>query len=195
MPRVTALRSEKAGRRVAVQLDDAPWRTLPLEVVMRAGLRVGEELDRLRARAVRRELRRHEALAVSTRALRHRDLSTQALERRLEQRAVGSAERAEAVETLKRAGVLDDRRFARSRAAALAGRGYGDAAIRFDLERHGVAAELVEEAVAELDPEEARARRVAAAAGGGTRAARVLARRGFGADAIEAVAGDVAEMG
>ena len=194
MPQVTALRSERAGR-VAVQLDDAPWRTLPLEVVMRAGLRIGQELDRPRARAVRRELRRHEALAVSNRALRHRDLSTRSLERRLEQRAVGPAERAEAVETLKRAGVLDDRRFARSRATALAGRGYGDAAIRFDLERHGLAGELVEDAVADLDPEEARARRVAAAAGGGARAARVLARRGFGADAIEAAAGDVAEMG
>src|SRR5919201_3251750 len=195
MPRVTALRSEKAGQRVAVQLDDAPWRTLPLEVVTRAGLRVGEELDRSRARAVRRELRRHEALAVSTRALRHRDLSARALERRLEQRAVGPAERAEALETLTRAGLVDDRRFARSRAAALAGRGYGDAAIRFDLKRHGVVAELVEETVAELDPEEARARRVAAAAGGGARAARVLARRGFGTDAIEAAVGDVAEMG
>jgi SOS response regulatory protein OraA/RecX len=194
MPRITALRNENAGR-VAVQLDAAPWRTLPLEVVVRAGLRVGEELDRPRARVVRRELRRHEALAVSTRTLRYRDLSTRSLERRLEQRAVGPAERVEAVETLKRAGVLDDRRFARSRAAALAGRGYGDAAIRFDLERHGVTSELVEDAVAELDSEEARARRVAAAAGSGARAARVLARRGFGADAIEAAAGDVAEMG
>src|SRR5919108_2233585 len=101
MPRVAALRSEKAAR-VAVQLDDAPWRTLPLEVVMRAGLRVGEELDRPLARAVRRELRRHEALAVSARALRHRDLSARSLERRLERRAVGSAERAEAGETPKR---------------------------------------------------------------------------------------------
>src|ERR671922_1291561 len=113
MPRVTAFRSERAGQ-VAVQLDDAPWRTLPLEVVIRAGLRVGEELDRSRARTVRRELRRHEALAVSTRALRHRDLSARWLERRLEQRAVAPAERAEAVQTLKRAGGLDDRRFARS---------------------------------------------------------------------------------
>ena len=104
---------------------------------MRAGLRVGGELDRPCARVLRRELRRHEALAVSTRALRHRDLSTRNLERRLEQREIGPAGRAEAVETLQRAGVLDDRRFARSRAAALAGRGYGDAAIRFDLERHG----------------------------------------------------------
>ena len=162
---------------------------------MRAGLRVGVELDRPRARAVRRELRRHEALAVSSRALRHRDLSVRALERRLEQRAVAPAERTEALETLKRAGVLDDRRFACSRASVLACRGYGDAAIRFDLERHGVAAELVDAAVSELEPEEVRAARVAAAAGGGARAARVLARRGFGGDAIEAAAGDVAEKG
>jgi len=159
---------------------------------MRAGLRVGGELDRPCARVLRRELRRHDALAVSTQALRHRDLSTRALERRLEQREIGPAERAEAVETLKRAGVLDDRRFAASRAAALAGRGYGDAAIRFDLERHGVRRELVEAAVSELEPEEARAAPIAASAGGGVRAARLLARRGFGSDAIEAAVGDVA---
>ena len=193
VPRVTALRSERG--RVAVALDDAPWRTLPLEVVLRAGLRVGDELDRPRARTLRRELRRHEALAVSTRALRHRDLSARALERRLEQREVSPTGRAEALETLRRAGILDDRRFARSRARALAGRGYGDAAIRFDLERQGVAGEIVDAVLSELDPEEARAARVAAAAGGGARAARVLARRGFGPDAIEAAAGDVAEMG
>src|SRR5947208_777046 len=162
---------------------------------MRAGLRVGGELDRPCARTIRRELRRHEALAVSTRALRHRDLSARGLERRLERRDVAPAERAETVETLKRAGVLDDRRFARSRAAALAGRGYGDAAIRFDLERHGVGRDLVEAAVSELEPELARAAPVAASAGGGVRAARVLARRGFGADAIEATVGDVAEPG
>src|ERR671928_824201 len=165
MPRVTALRSERAGR-VAVQLDGAPWRTLPLEAVMRAGLRVGEELDRPRARALRRELRRHEALAVSTRALRHRDLSTRSLERRLEQRAVPPAERMRAVETLTRAGLLDDARFARGRARALAARGYGDAAIRFDLERQGVEAEVAADALAGVEPERERALRLAASAGG-----------------------------
>lgn len=194
MPRVTALRSQRAGR-VAVELDGVRWRMLPLEVVVRAGLQVGGDLDRPRARDLRRELRRHEALTASARALRHRDLSTRALERRLERRSIPPAERGEAVETLKRAGVLDDRRFARGRATALAGRGYGDAAIRFDLERHGVTAELTIAVLAELDPEPVRAARVAAAAGGGPRAARVLARRGFGEEAIEAVAGDVAEPG
>jgi len=44
----------------------------------------------------------------------------------------------------------------------------------------------------ELEPERDRAVRVAAAAGGAARAARVLARRGFGEDAIEAAVGHVA---
>src|SRR5205823_1389860 len=82
-----------------VELDGAAWRVLPLEVVGRAALRVGGELDRARARAVRRELRRHEALATSASALRRRDLSTRRLEQRLERRAIPPAERARAVET------------------------------------------------------------------------------------------------
>jgi len=193
VPRITALRGER-GDRVAVELDGAAWRVLPLEVVARAALRVGGELDRTQARAVRRELRRHEALAASASALRHRDLSTRRLEQRLEHRAVPPAERARAVETLTRTGLLDDARFARGRARALAARGYGDAAIRFDLERQGVEAEVVAETLAELEPERERALRLAASAGGAARAARLLARRGFGEDAIEAVAG-VAENG
>jgi SOS response regulatory protein OraA/RecX len=193
VPRITALRGER-GDRVAVELDGAAWRVLPLEVVGRAALRVGGELDRARARAVRRELRRREALAASAGALRHRDLSTRRLEQRLERSAVPPAERARAVETLTRAGLLDDARFARGRARALAARGYGDAAIRFDLERQGVDALLAAEALAELEPERDRALRVAASGGGAARTARLLARRGFGEDAIEAAAG-VAENG
>jgi len=193
LPRITALRGEREDR-VAVELDGAAWRVLPLEVVARAALRVDAELDRARARTVRRELRRHEALAASAGALRHRDLSTERLEQRLERRAVPPAERARAVETLTRAGLLDDGRFARSRARALAARGYGDAAIRFDLERQGVDAEIAAEALAELEPERDRALRLAATAGGAARAARLLARRGFGEEAIEAAA-SVAENG
>ena len=61
-----------------------------------------------------------------------------------------------------RAGVVDDERLARSRAAALAARGYGDAAIEFDLKRQGLPAEIVELVLAELEPERERAARVVA---------------------------------
>ncbi|HEY2935673.1 MAG TPA: RecX family transcriptional regulator [Gaiellaceae bacterium] len=186
MPRVTALRALRPGR-VAVELDGALWRTLPLEVVVRAGLRVDEGLDRPRLRLLRRELRRHETLAAAGRALRNRDHSARELDRKLEQRGASAAERLGALETLERAGLVDDERFAARRAQALADRGWGDAAIRVDLEGRDVATELVEQALSTLEPERERAAALAERRGGGVRAARWLAARGFDADALEGV--------
>lgn len=189
MPTVTALRPDRRGR-FRVELDGGSWRTLPTEVVARAGLAEGLELDRPRLRRLRRELRRGEALAHAVRALRSRDLSERALAARLERAGFAAPERSEAIETLTRVGFVDDARFARNRATALAERDAGDAAIRLDLERQGLSQELAEEALAELAPELERAERIAAALGGGLRAARTLARKGFREESIEAVVPD-----
>jgi SOS response regulatory protein OraA/RecX len=184
---ITALRAARPGR-VAVELDGAVWRTLPVEAVLRAGLTAGRVLDRPRARLLRRELRRMEALAAAGRALRGRDLAAAELAERLERAGVAPAPRAETLAVLDRAGLVDDRRFAIDRALALAQRGYGDAWIRWDLERRGVATELVEHAVAALDDERARLELIIGERGGGPSLARRLARRGFGEDAVEAAA-------
>jgi SOS response regulatory protein OraA/RecX len=183
---VTALRARGPGR-VAVELDGAPWRVLPLDVVARVGLAVGERLDRPRLRALRRELRRHEALTVAAGALRHRDLSRRALEARLAGRSVAPAERVRALQVLDRAGIVDDARFGEARAGALAERGWGDAAIRADLERQALSDDLIHSALAALVPEAERARALVVRRGGGLATARWLARKGFGDDAIEAV--------
>lgn len=188
MPKITGLRDEGRGR-VGVELDGAPWRTLPLVAVVRAGLRMGRELDRGRARLLRRELRRSAALATAGRALRRRDLPERAVERRLERAGVAPAVRAEALATLARAGLVDDERFAFGRAAALAERGRGDAAIVWELEREGVPPEIAERAIASLDPERERARRVAERRGRTAATFRLLARSGFGEDAIEHAGG------
>jgi SOS response regulatory protein OraA/RecX len=178
---------------VLVELDGTPWRTVPLEVAARAGLSAGLELDRERIRALRRELRRGEALAGGARALSHRDRSEQGLRRALERKGVAERECDETVTTLRRLGALDDERFAQARAAVLAERGWGDAAIASMLEREGVGAETALQAVAELTPERDRAGRLAASRGGGIRTARWLARRGFEADAIEVAVPEIAE--
>ncbi|HVN61251.1 MAG TPA: RecX family transcriptional regulator [Gaiellaceae bacterium] len=184
MVEVTALRSRRPGR-VAVELDGAPWRVLPSDVAVTAGLAVGERLDRARLRDLRRELRRHEALAAAAGTLRHRDLSSRALEARLARRSVRPPERAEALQILERAGVVDDTRFGAGRARALAERGWGDAAIRDDLERQAVPDELIGPALEALAPETDRARALVLRRGGGQATARWLARKGFGEDAIE----------
>ncbi len=188
MPTVTALRLQTRDR-VRVELDGELWRVVPAEVVVRSGFAVGRELDRPALRQFRRELRRSQALAAAGRALRHRDLSQRRLEERLERAAVAPAIRTEALEALSRAGLLDDERAARSRAEALATRGYGDAAIRHDLERQGIDSELGRRSVDALTPEAERARAVIARRGGGLCGARALARKGFGEEAIETALG------
>jgi SOS response regulatory protein OraA/RecX len=188
-PRVTAL-YEEAGGRVRVELDDRPWRTLPVDVVARAGLARGCELDRPRALLVRRELRRSEALTRAARALRRRDLPERALETRLRRAGFREDEREAALGTLTRAGLVDDTRFAHMRAASLAERGRGDAAIRWDLEHQGVAPEVVGSALEALAPERDRALALAARHGANAATARMLARRGFGEEAVEAACAD-----
>ena len=188
MPTVTALRGEPRGR-VRVDLDGEPWRTLPAEAVVRAGLAVGGVLDRPTARTLRRELRRAEALTRATRALRSGDLPGRALDARLERAGFAEHERDAAVGTLTRAGLVDDSRYAHSRAAALAERGRGDAAILWELERRGVASDVAAAALAALAPEAERARALAERLGRSPATARLLARRGFGAEAVESALG------
>jgi SOS response regulatory protein OraA/RecX len=188
MPTVTALRGDKRGR-VAVELDGAPWRVLPVDVVVRAALSEGRTLDRPALRELRRELRRAEALQVAGRALRHRDLSRRRLAERLDQAAVAPAAAVESLAALEGAGLVDDCRVADGRAQSLAARGYGDAAIRHRLLAEGLADDVVSEALSALDPEAERARPLIDRRGTGPRTARYLAGRGFGEEAVEAALG------
>ena len=126
------------------------------------------------------------ALAVATRALARRDFSERGLRERLRRAGVTAAEAEDALEALLQAGLVNDGRFALSRAQSLADRGKGNAAIRYDLEQQGLAAEEVEAALASLEPERERAERVIERRGGGPATARLLAGRGFAEEAVEA---------
>jgi SOS response regulatory protein OraA/RecX len=187
-PRVSALLARPRGR-VEVALEGELWRTLPVEAVLAAGLDVGVELDRARARRVRRELVQHEAMAKAARALARRDLSAKELAGRLSRAEIAPAARSEALERLARAGAIDDDRVATRRAALLAERGSGDALIRHDLTGRGIAVELVEAAVGALEPESSRAERIVERQGPSLRTARLLARKGFSEDSIEGTCG------
>jgi len=154
-----------------------------VEAVVRAGLSVGRPLDRETARALARELRRSRALTRATRALAARDRSRRALDERLARAGTPEAAREQALAALEGAGLVDDARVARSRARVLADRGYGDAAIKADLEREAVSAEEVEAALAALEPERERAKRQLSGAAD-ARALRRLAARGFDPETI-----------
>jgi SOS response regulatory protein OraA/RecX len=186
-PIVTGLRERKRGR-VAVELDGRPWRVLPTDAVVRAGLMVGRELDRPTARELGREVRRAKALAAATRTLATSDRSRRALGQRLIRAGHSAAAREDAIATLERAGLVDDARVAVTRAQLLARRGYGDAAIRADLRRRSLSSEVVADAVAGLEPELARARPLLKGQGLTPSLLRRLAGRGFSRDTLDELA-------
>ena len=189
MPTVTALRAR--GGRVAVELDGCAWRVVPLEAVVDAGLAVGHALEREQARALGRALRRQRAEAVALRALARRERSRSELERRLVQAGVREQDRRETLERASRAGLLDDARFAEARARALAAGGAGDRLVLDDLLRSGVAEPTARAAVAGLEPESARVRRIVEARGGSPKTLRYLASRGFAEESVDTLVADL----
>jgi len=184
---VTALR-ERPRDRVEVHLDQRPWRIVPADAVVRAGLVVGRTLDRETARALARELRRSRALSDAVRVLRHRDVSRRRLDERLARRGARPEARADALATLEHAGLVDDARVAAMRAQTLADRGYGDAAIRFALEEEQLPPEAVEAGLAALEPERERVKTLLRDPSD-LKTLRRLAARGFAVETLEDVAG------
>ena len=189
MPTVTALRAARGT--VAVELDGAPWRTLPAAAVLEAGLAVGTELHRQRARALARAVRRERAERLALRALARRDRSRASLEARLAGVGVAPSDRADVLTRAERSGLVDDVRFASARARQLAERGAGDLLVLADLERHGVDEQVARDAVAALDAEADRVARVVARRGTSPQTLRYLASRGFAEEALEGLVADI----
>ena len=185
---ISALR-ERPRDRVEVELDGERWRTVPADVVVRAGLAVGQVLDRATAGVLAHELRKARAVKAATRALAARDRSCASLDERLARAGIPSGARAEALDDLQRVGLVDDARLARATAEALAARGYGDVAIKARLTREGVSAELARAALGALAPERDRVRALFERDGGSPRTLRRLAARGFDRDTLAELAG------
>jgi regulatory protein len=123
-------------------------------------------------------------------ALARRDLTAEELESRLARAGFDPDACTDPIARARNAGYLDDARVAAERAPRLAERGASDAAIRVELLRRGVPEEAVETALASLMPEAERAGRLARKLGGGPRAARALARKGYPTDVVAQVLGE-----
>ena len=118
--------------------------------------------------------------------LRRADRSVREIDERLARAGVDDERRAETLKTLSRLGYVDDARVALRRAAALSGRGYGDAAIRADLVRRGISGDDIAAALDALESERERAAAFVARDGASPAIARRLAAKGFAAETIEA---------
>ena len=192
VPVVTALRARGPGR-VAVELDGAPWRVVPLEAVYGAGLVVGGTLDRPTARDARPRAaaaRRAGRGAAGAAGARPHGCVARAAARRDEARPRPSGE----TRSRRRNGPASSTTGASrcERAEQLAARGSGDLLIGDDLERQGVPPELVQLAIAALEPEADRAGTIVEARGSSPKTARYLASRGFSEAALESIIANLA---
>jgi regulatory protein len=129
---------------------------------------------------------RSTALEAAAKALARRDRSAADLTAYLERHGTATEEAATAVERLRAAGYVNDARYATTRAEVLAERGYGDEAVRFELERDGLGADEIEAALATLVPERDRALELVRRAKSPLTGIRRLAAKGFAADSLEA---------
>ena len=131
-----------------------------------------------------------QARELALRALSHRDRSRRELELRLERAGIPAEERDEALDELAAAGLQSDARFAEARARGLAAKNGSDSLIRNDLRRHGIDREEIAEILEGLEGEAERAARIFERRGGGDRALRYLAGKGFSRDSLEPLIDD-----
>jgi regulatory protein len=154
--------------------------------------------------AVRASRGQTSAHAAAIALLARRDFACAELRARLLSRGFQAAEVAVAIDELAAAGTLDDARYAQHYVAYHAGRGQGPLRIVAELRRRGLAADLIESALAAGPDWSALARKVCRAKFGPeppdtwalrARRARFLQYRGFSSDHIRAATGAEPETG
>ncbi|HZU78038.1 MAG TPA: regulatory protein RecX [Dehalococcoidia bacterium] len=195
MPRITSIEPQKRGGRVTIFADGVPWIAAAEAAVLECGLRRGDQATpELRERLEELDAR-HRAHEAALLLLSYRQRSEDELRQRLRRKAIPEGAVEDAIERLRRAGLIDDAGFARawveSRTSGPVG--FGRRRIQAELRRKGVAAEVVAQALGEQDEDE---RALAAALARAPtlrgleyndfrrRLAGFLQRRGFGYEAI-----------
>lgn len=196
MPVITALEvSQRDRERVKLYLDDEFVMSLPhLEA---AKLAIGQLLSRQEIEALTDSDAEQPAFDRALRFLSYRPRSTEEVRRNLRQHKVDDSLIAPVLQRLERLGYLDDVGFAnfwlenRSRFKPM-----GPRALRYELRSKGIADDIVDTLLAEINVEDAAYRAAAERANRFRRTTRqafrqklygLLRRRGFEADAIRDV--------
>ena len=201
--RITALEPRRRSPDIIeVRLEGAPRLVLPAEVVLGAGLRVGDEIDAAQLAALQEREREAQARQAALNLLAYRPRSAAELLQRLREKGHAEADARAAVERMDALGLIDDTRFAESYVRdRVRLRPHGKRRLQQELRRKGVDPEtagevigevLEGEGVSELDLARRAAAKWRPRSGEEPAAARrrllgFLARRGFGGDAVAAV--------
>jgi regulatory protein len=173
--------------RILIFLEDGSVLRATEAELLRFSLRAGDDLTGETLEALRASAGNSGARAEAAALIGRRAMSRFDLEKKLRDRGAAADEARYAAEWLESIGALCDADYASMLVRHYAQSGYGPARYRQELQRHGIARELWEDAIgAAPEPSEVIERYLAGRFGGGVpdaqelrRAAGVLARRGF----------------
>lgn len=146
---------QKDPDRASVFLDDAFAFGLAVDLVVEAGLRKGVHLTADQQRDLLTRQERHAAKASALGGLAHRARTAHEVRQALLDKGFAEPVAEDTVADLERLGLVDDAAYARAFVRGrFAGRGYGPARLRQDLQRKGVDRATIDVALAELEEAE-----------------------------------------
>lgn len=165
MPVITAIRAQRRRTdRCNLFVDDAFWRSAPLDLVIERGLKVGSELDEAEMGEIDALCQRQWYLESAYRALAMRSRTTRELGQRLRQRGAGDEDVSFCLNRCAELGLLDDREAGIDMARSLRARGLARSMARGRLRAAGLGDEDITAALeSEYDASDAQIARDAAA--------------------------------
>ncbi len=140
---------------IRVMVGGRPAWTVPADVIAALGLVAGASLPPGAVPRLDLAADEEAAFRSALRALERRAHGSMELSRKLERKGHAAEATEGAIARLQRLGLLDDAAFATAFVAARARRGRGPARLRHDLARLGISSDVVREAVASLEEEDA----------------------------------------
>jgi len=203
--KITAIEPQKRRqKRRSVFVDGEFFAGVGEEVVLALGLHVGQQVDAKRLEEMLRSEELRTAREDALKLLGYRSRSANELERRLKKKGYEDEIVRDVLASLTRVDLLSDERFTadwiRSR---MASKPMGRTMLRWELRQKGIAPELIEEALEEIDEErEFKAalalaeKKASKAAGGDAKAERrrladFLRRRGFAWETVKRALNEV----
>jgi regulatory protein len=153
---ITAIEKQKRRRRANIHLEGRFAFSLSLELVMQAGLRVGDSVGAEQVESLRQADVRQQAYEAALRLLAYRPRSEREIGQRLARRGLPARVIRETVERLRGQGLLDDAAFARFWVESRDQHSpRGRRLLWQELAAKGVQRETAREATAEVEEEQA----------------------------------------
>lgn len=154
MPRIKSVKSNKSGRKINISIDDDSTITLDKEVILKAGLRTGQEIDEKQINKLKEADLAQRCLNAAKRFIGYRPRSESEVIARLHKQGYERVLIESIIQKLREANLINDLDFAKFwRDNRLSVNPKSKNLLKYELRRKGIQPEIAEEALSDTDDE------------------------------------------